>query len=86
MEYPDYGFAVNDSGQMQEFKNAFAFMKFDRKLQAWNIHYQTVEGTASITRYQPGKRGLFTRTNASVSAHAFTKIRQSMSKRVAIAR
>lgn len=86
MEYPDYGYAANDSGQMQEFKNAFAFMKFDQKQQAWNIHYQTVEGTASITRYEPANRGLFTRTNASVSAHAATKIRQSMSKRVAIAR
>ncbi|MGP6458709.1 RHS repeat domain-containing protein [Pseudomonas parakoreensis] len=86
MEYPDYGYAANDSGQLQEFKNAFAFMKFDRKQQTWNIHYQTIEGTASITRYEPAKRGLFTKTNASVSAHASIKVRQSMSKRVAIAR
>ncbi|MGE8186420.1 RHS repeat domain-containing protein [Pseudomonas sp. NPDC086278] len=86
MEYRDYGFDLDEQGQPEEVISGFAFMKFDQKLQVWNIHYQTVQGASGIDRYAPGKVGLLSRSNAAVSVYSQTKIRKTMAKQVVTAK
>lgn len=85
MEFQDYGYASNEQGQQEQVTTGFAFMKYDRKQQVWNIHYQTIQGASSIERYAPGKTGLFSRSNAAVSVYSQTKIRKTMAKQVVTA-
>ncbi|MHC8375618.1 RHS repeat-associated core domain-containing protein [Pseudomonas sp. MDT1-16] len=86
MEYRDYGFDLDGQGQPEEVISGFAFMKYDRKQQVWNIHYQTIQGASSIDHYAPGKTGFLNRSNAAVTVYSQTKIRKTMSKQVVTAR
>ncbi|EJM19275.1 RHS repeat-associated core domain protein containing protein [Pseudomonas sp. GM18] len=86
MEFQDYAYASDGQGQQEEIRTAFAFMKYDRKQQVWNIHYQTIQGPSGIQRYAPGKTGLFNRSNAVVTAYSQTKIRKTMAKQVVTAK
>lgn len=82
MEYQDYGYAPDDQGRQENLTTGFAFMKYDRKQQQWNIHYQTIQGSSGIERYSPGSTGFFKKTNASVSVYPQTRIRKTMSRAV----
>lgn len=86
MEFQDYGYASNEQGQQEQVTTGFAFMKYDRKQQVWNIHYQTIQGSSSIERYAPGKTGLFNRSNAAVSVYSQTKVRKTMAMQVVTAK
>lgn len=57
-------------------------MKYDRKQQHWNIHYQTIQGASGIERYSPGSTGFFKKTNATVSVYPQTRVRKTMSRAV----
>jgi RHS repeat-associated protein len=85
MEFQDYGYASDGQDQQEQVTAGFAFMKYDRKQQVWNIHYQTIQGPSSIERYALGKTGLFNRSNAAVSVYSQTKIRKTMAKQVVMA-
>lgn len=84
MEYKDYGFDLDEAGRPEEIVSGFAFMKFDKKQQLWNIHYQTVQGASIINRYAPGKKGWFSSTNASVAIYKQSRVRKTMSKQVTV--
>lgn len=86
MEFQDYGYAPDGQGQQEQVTTGFAFMKYDRKQQVWNIHYQTIQGASGIERYAPGKTGLFNRSNAAVSVYSQSKIRKTMAKQVVMAK
>jgi RHS repeat-associated protein len=86
MEFQDYGYAQDGQGQQEQVTTGFAFMKYDRKQQVWNIHYQTIQGPSSIERYAPGKTGLFNRSNAAVSVYSQTKVRKTMAVQVVTAK
>ncbi|MPY26887.1 RHS repeat-associated core domain-containing protein, partial [Shewanella sp. YLB-07] len=49
MEYVDYGFHTDESGQVMENITGSAFMAFDRKDSAWGIHYQGIANTPAIS-------------------------------------
>ncbi|WP_225739945.1 MULTISPECIES: RHS repeat domain-containing protein [Pseudomonas] len=82
MEYQDYGYAPDDQGRQENLTTGFAFMKYDRKQQHWNIHYQTIQGASGIERYSPGSTGFFKKTNATVSVYPQTRVRKTMSRAV----
>lgn len=82
MEYQDYGYAPDDQGRQENLTTGFAFMKYDRKQQHWNIHYQTIQGASGIERYSPGSSGFFKKTNATVSVYPTTRVRKTMSRAV----
>jgi RHS repeat-associated protein len=84
MEFADYGYAEDEKGRLETLTTGFAFMKYDRKQQAWNIHYQTIQGASGIERYTPGSSGLFKRTNASVSVYAQSRVRKAMARKVEV--
>ncbi|WP_256657022.1 RHS repeat-associated core domain-containing protein, partial [Pseudomonas sp. BGI-2] len=86
MEFQDYAYASDGQGKQELVRTGFAFMKYDRKQQAWNIHYQTIQGASGIERYAPGKTGLFNRSNAAVSVYSQTKVRKTMAKQVITAK
>ncbi|WP_248744428.1 MULTISPECIES: RHS repeat domain-containing protein [unclassified Pseudomonas] len=82
MEYQDYGYAPDDQGRQENLTTGFAFMKYDRKQQHWNIHYQTIQGASGIEHYSPGSAGFFKKTNATVSVYPQTRVRKTMSRAV----
>ncbi|WP_433784019.1 RHS repeat domain-containing protein [Pseudomonas frederiksbergensis] len=86
MEFTDYGFDVDENNSVITETTGFAFMRYDRKIKAWDIHYQTLQGAATIGKYSPTRRGFFGATKSSVNVFERTKVRNTMSKKVVTAR
>ena len=86
MEFPDYGFDVDENNSVITETTGFAFMRYDRKTKAWDIHYQTLQGAATIGKYSPTRRGFFGATKSSVNVFERTKVRNTMNKKVVTAR
>ncbi|WP_426237011.1 RHS repeat domain-containing protein [Pseudomonas sp. TWP3-2] len=82
MEFADYGYAKDQQGRSETVTTGFAFMKYDRKQQAWNIHHQTIQGASGIERYTPGGGGIFSRSNASVSVYSKYRVRNAMARKI----
>ncbi|WP_240051846.1 RHS repeat-associated core domain-containing protein [Pseudomonas arsenicoxydans] len=86
MEYTDYGFDVDENNNVITQTTGFAFMRYDRKIKAWDIHYQTLQGAATIGKYSPAERGFFGAAKSSVNVFERTKVRNTMNKKVVTAR
>ncbi|MDR6915203.1 RHS repeat-associated protein [Pseudomonas sp. 3296] len=85
MEFPDYGFDVDENNNVVTETTGFAFMRYDRKLRTWDIHYQTLQGAVGIGKYSPGKKSFFGGAKSSVNVFERTKVRKTMSKKVVTA-
>ena len=86
MEFPDYGFDVDNNNNVITETTGFAFMRYDQKTQAWDIHYQVLQGAVGIAKYSPTKRGFFGGSKSSVNVFERTKVRRTMNKNVATAK
>ena len=82
MEFIDYGFDVDGNKKVESQLTGFAFMKYDRKSRAWNIHYQSVQGASGIAKYSTAKRGLLGGTKSSVNVFESSKVRKTMTRKV----
>ncbi|MGF6396612.1 RHS repeat-associated protein [Pseudomonas frederiksbergensis] len=85
MEFIDYGFDADGNKKVESQLTGFAFMKYDRKSQVWNIHYQSVQGASGIAKYSTAKRGLFGGTKSSVNVFERSRVRKTMAKQVVTA-
>lgn len=84
MEYMDYGFD-NEGGKVVTELTAFAFMKYEPKTKAWDIHYQSSQGAATIGVYSR-ERKLFGGSKSFASVMEKPKVRRTMSKQAVTAR
>ncbi|MEB0044336.1 MULTISPECIES: RHS repeat-associated core domain-containing protein [unclassified Pseudomonas] len=82
MQFPDYGFDVDEKNEVITQTTGFAFMRYDQKIQAWNIHYQTLQGAVGIATYSTAKRSFFRGGKSTVNVFENTKVRNTMSKKV----
>ncbi|WP_223486313.1 RHS repeat-associated core domain-containing protein [Pseudomonas sp. A-RE-19] len=85
MEFMDYGFDADGNKKVESQLTGFAFMKYDRKSQVWNVHYQSVQGASGIAKYSTAKRGLFGGTKSSVNVFERSRVRKTMAKQVVTA-
>ncbi|MCP1443546.1 RHS repeat-associated protein [Pseudomonas sp. GGS8] len=86
MQFPDYGFDVDENNNVITETTGFAFMKYDRKTQAWDIHYQVAQGAMGVAKYSPAKKSFFGGSNSSVNVFERSKVRKTMNKKVVTAK
>lgn len=87
MEYSDYAFDTDENNNLVSGTSGFAFMKYDRSIHAWNIHYQVIQGAEmGMSRYSTAPRGWFGGKDSHVSVFERSKVRKTMTKQVITAR
>ena len=84
MEFMDYGFD-NEGGKVVTELTGFAFMKYEQKTKTWDIHYQSIQGAATIGVYSRGRK-LFGGSKSFASVMEKPKVRKTMSKQAVTAR
>ncbi|PTT26324.1 hypothetical protein, partial [Pseudomonas sp. HMWF021] len=55
MEFHDYGLRIAQNGAPDSILTGFAFMKYDRTVGSWKLHYQSSQGAASIVKFSSMK-------------------------------
>lgn len=74
MEFHDYGLRVDKNGQADAMLAGFAFMKYDRTVGAWKLHFQSIQAPPNIARHSEVKPGWGAKPDNYVAVHSNSRV------------
>lgn len=74
MEFHEYGLRVDKNGNADSILTGVAFMRYDRSLRTWTLHFQSSQGAASIMKFSSVKSGWLTKADTLAMVYSDSKV------------